>query len=97
MEKQYKYIGMHAVSEPVIMATGDVVTLTEEDAEPLLLNGHIVEVEDPDPPKATDAAVRLAEQEGIDLNTVTGTGKDGQITHDDVHAAIEAESHEEGE
>lgn len=39
---------------------------------------------------ATDAAKELAKENGIDLATITGTGKDGVITKPDVEAAIEA-------
>lgn len=37
------------------------------------------------------AAAKLAEAEGIDLETVEGTGKNGSITKADVQAAIDAE------
>jgi pyruvate/2-oxoglutarate dehydrogenase complex dihydrolipoamide acyltransferase (E2) component len=41
---------------------------------------------------ATDAAIKLADESGIDLTDVTGTGKDGRITADDVTAAVEAKN-----
>lgn len=41
---------------------------------------------------ASPAAQKLADENGIDLNNVTGTGKDGRIVHGDVVAYIEADS-----
>jgi pyruvate dehydrogenase E2 component (dihydrolipoamide acetyltransferase) len=40
-----------------------------------------------DGPAATPTARKLAEANGIDLNTITGTGPNGKITKDDVEAA----------
>jgi pyruvate/2-oxoglutarate dehydrogenase complex dihydrolipoamide acyltransferase (E2) component len=40
----------------------------------------------------TDAAKELAETEGIDLSTVSGTGESGRITIGDVRKAAEANS-----
>lgn len=39
---------------------------------------------------ATDAAVALAEENGIDLATVNGTGNNGRIGKPDVQAAIDS-------
>ena len=98
---QYKYLGTAARTEPVIMAPGDIVTLEPDQAQPLLQEGFLMEVVEQEPLKATEAAQKLAESEGIDLHTIVATGADGQITHDDVHKAVVAkhdtESHEEGE
>lgn len=41
---------------------------------------------------ATDAAIDLAGENGIDLNTVRGTGAEGRITKSDVQAAIDAQA-----
>lgn len=41
----------------------------------------------PAPPDATEAAVRLAAEAGIDLRDVTGTGQDGRIRKRDVEKA----------
>ena len=41
---------------------------------------------------ATDAAKALADEHGLDLATVTGTGADGRITKDDVQQAIDAQA-----
>lgn len=38
---------------------------------------------------ATEAAVALAEENGVDLGAITGTGKDGRITVGDVRAVLE--------
>lgn len=43
----------------------------------------------PSGPAATDAARELANELGVDLERVTGTGKDGNITIKDVHAAAD--------
>jgi pyruvate dehydrogenase E2 component (dihydrolipoamide acetyltransferase) len=40
------------------------------------------------PPKATPIAQKLAAEHGIDLSQVTGTGRDGQVTRQDVEAFI---------
>lgn len=40
--------------------------------------------------EATDAASDLAEELGVDLASVEGTGKDGKITVGDVRAASDA-------
>lgn len=47
-------------------------------------------------PNASDAAIALAEQHGIDITTVTGTGTNGNITKPDVQAVIDAASEVEG-
>lgn len=39
---------------------------------------------------ATDAAVALAEEAGIDLSSVKGSGDGGRITKADVQASIDA-------
>ena len=44
----------------------------------------------PAEPKASDAAKALAEQHGIDLATITGTGADGNIIVGDVQAVVDA-------
>lgn len=37
---------------------------------------------------ATDAAIQLANEHGLDLDSVIGTGKNGRITLNDVRAII---------
>lgn len=39
---------------------------------------------------ATESAVKLAEAEGLDLSTVTGTGAEGRITKADAEQALAA-------
>ena len=41
-----------------------------------------------EPVSASPAARKLADEEGIDMQSVTGTGKDGRITKDDVTRAV---------
>lgn len=48
------------------------------------------EVKTPDAPKASAAAQKLAEENGIELAGITGSGADGAITVNDVKAAIAA-------
>lgn len=43
-------------------------------------------------PEATDAAERKAEELGVDLSSVEGTGKDGRVTVGDVERAAEMQS-----
>lgn len=43
--------------------------------------------QEPAGPNATDAALELAAEKGVDLGQVKGTGADGRITVDDVRAA----------
>jgi len=38
-------------------------------------------------PNATDGALTAAEELGVDINTITGSGKDGKVTKADVEAA----------
>jgi 2-oxoisovalerate dehydrogenase E2 component (dihydrolipoyl transacylase) len=43
----------------------------------------------PQRPKATPPVRRYARDRGVDLATLTGTGKDGRVTHEDVDRALE--------
>lgn len=43
-------------------------------------------------PEATEAAAKLAKQEGIDLSDVKGTGAEGRIKVDDVEAIVEKQA-----
>lgn len=45
----------------------------------------------------TDAAKALAGANGIDLDSVAGTGADGRVTKDDVQAVIDAQAPPEPE
>lgn len=42
------------------------------------------------PPEISAASKKLAEENGIDITTITGTGANGAIVKADVEAAIEA-------
>ena len=46
----------------------------------------------PVPINATDGAKEMAEEYGVDLTTVKGTGKDGRILLIDVRAVIDGDS-----
>src|SRR5690606_11258850 len=41
---------------------------------------------------ATDAAIRLADEHGLDLNEIEGSGHDGRITINDVQANLDSEN-----
>jgi len=41
-------------------------------------------------PRATQTALEAAEELGVDISTVTGTGKDGRVTKADVEEAASA-------
>jgi pyruvate/2-oxoglutarate dehydrogenase complex dihydrolipoamide acyltransferase (E2) component len=45
----------------------------------------------------TDSAKTLAEQEGIDLAQVTGTGRDGRVTQQDVQKFIQSQQESNGD
>jgi pyruvate/2-oxoglutarate dehydrogenase complex dihydrolipoamide acyltransferase (E2) component len=62
-----------------------VVELVEASAEPAESIGAPPATVD-----ATDAAVELANANGIDLTTVEGTGKDGRVLEGDVKKLVEA-------
>ena len=65
---------------------GKVVPLKRKMAEHLEYanKGHIVDPVETESPKATKGAEQEAQVLGVDLNTVPGTGRDGQITKRDV-------------
>jgi len=44
---------------------------------------------EPEAPEATEAAEKLAEEKGVDLTEIEGTGVDGKVTKWDVEAALE--------
>lgn len=58
-------------------------------------NGADVAPEDSEAPEATEAAVELAEEKGVDLSQVEGSGKDGKIIKSDVEAVAEENDPEE--
>lgn len=58
--------------------------LSDAPQEPLRPNGAQADPSPAEPPRATAAARRKAEELGVDLGEVEGTGTGGQITVDDV-------------
>ncbi|MGY6551883.1 MAG: 2-oxo acid dehydrogenase subunit E2 [Erythrobacter sp.] len=72
--------GEEADKAPAPQAKQDKQAEEDKQAEP----------EETPPPAATPTARRLAEQNGIDLAALTGSGPKGKITKDDVEAAIAA-------
>lgn len=72
---------------------GTEVELTDKDAKRFgakVAPAGATAVEVDEQVKASAAATKLAEENGIDLATITGTGKDGAISKPDVQAAIDA-------
>ncbi len=54
-------------------------------------------VKEPELIQATEAAVKLAEEAGLDLATIEGSGAEGAIIKSDVEAALKAEAEAEAE
>ena len=71
------------LAEPGAVATDEARTAEEIEAS-AAANNEASEV------NATDGAVEAANELGVDLATVTGTGADGRITKADVEAAHSA-------
>lgn len=69
---------------------GDTVTGVPQADTRLVEEGILIQTEEGEQLSPTDAAVKLAEDEDIDINAVAGTGQDGRVTVDDVSDAIEA-------
>lgn len=68
------------------------VEVTEEIRNsPLLVVEEVMRSEDPisEGVQATDAAIRLAEEAGIPLGSVVGTGAGGRVTKRDVEAVLD--------
>jgi pyruvate/2-oxoglutarate dehydrogenase complex dihydrolipoamide acyltransferase (E2) component len=95
---KYRNVGNHAedLADGRMIGPGEYVELSEEeaddprakdliDSEVFLLIGE---------PKATDAAKALADEKGITLTSVTGTGKESQITERDVERAAREQGEE---
>lgn len=81
--------------QTVQLSPGETYDLDRDVAETLIDHGEAVGVQDyetqvqPAPEtKATDAARDLAEEEGIDLSKVDGSGEDGKILKSDVQDAL---------
>jgi pyruvate/2-oxoglutarate dehydrogenase complex dihydrolipoamide acyltransferase (E2) component len=74
---------------------GDRVSEADAKKNPQLLGRDVLAKERavvPPDINATDAAVRLAKEHGLDLTTVVGTGKDGRIVDADVQAVVDQAS-----
>jgi pyruvate dehydrogenase E2 component (dihydrolipoamide acetyltransferase) len=65
----------------------DISDLSERDRERLLDHPLVTPLE----VDATDSARELAEEHGIDLNGIDGSGEDGRVLKSDVEAALEDE------
>src|SRR5699024_1487780 len=51
---------------------------------------HAAKEESYDDPVAAPAARKLISEQGLDISAITGTGKGGRITKEDVQAAVQA-------
>jgi pyruvate dehydrogenase E2 component (dihydrolipoamide acetyltransferase) len=78
------------VAEGEIVPVGTVLIVIETDA------GEVVRKPTDDRVRATPLMRRLAQELGVDLATVTGSGPQGRITEEDVHAAAGPRAAEEG-
>jgi pyruvate/2-oxoglutarate dehydrogenase complex dihydrolipoamide acyltransferase (E2) component len=99
---EMKNVGLHAenLASGQILAPGESAPVDEEGLKDpfnadLIDRGILIDVSSGEEPNATDAAKDLAEREGVELASVTGTGADGRITQNDVERTI-AETSAEG-
>ena len=67
---------------------GDVIEVTDAEYEAFSFKFELLEEEPTGPPDATRGALELAEQHGVDLSSVRGSGPDGRIYKADVEAVI---------
>lgn len=89
--QEYKWVGTHVqeITGGRMLEPGERMTLDEEAVEEyhnadLIAQGLLIPLGEAAEPLASEAAVDLAQQEGVQLNAVTGTGVDGRITKADV-------------
>ncbi len=78
--------------DEIIAETRAVVMTREQWEEKQALKEAGGEIEEEKPAasiKASPVAKRLAKERGIDISTIKGTGPDGRIVREDVHAAAE--------
>jgi pyruvate/2-oxoglutarate dehydrogenase complex dihydrolipoamide acyltransferase (E2) component len=84
------------------LAPGEVVKdLSEEDiSDPhnaaLIEEGTLMSLDEAANPDATDSAAQLAEENGVNLAEITGTGVGGRITKEDVERHLAETSEQEG-
>jgi pyruvate/2-oxoglutarate dehydrogenase complex dihydrolipoamide acyltransferase (E2) component len=83
-----------AISEDYAKGYLDLTTVPGEPSTPIAVTPATPEEEDDDAAAesevdATESAVALAEENGVDLSEVEGTGTDGRITKADVQAYLD--------
>jgi pyruvate/2-oxoglutarate dehydrogenase complex dihydrolipoamide acyltransferase (E2) component len=89
---KYRNVGNHAedLADGRMVGPGEYVEIDDEQLKEgrnadLIDTGVFIEIGEV---QATDSAKQLAEKEGVQLEAVTGTGKDGQVTQQDVERHI---------
>jgi pyruvate/2-oxoglutarate dehydrogenase complex dihydrolipoamide acyltransferase (E2) component len=95
-----KTTGSGRVEQPAVAGKAESRTSTGEVAPPPQPDGDLtraaldraadLQADGASALEATESAKALADELGVDLATVTGTGKDGRVTRDDVQAAAAA-------
>lgn len=98
---EFKHVGAHVetLDAGQMVAPGDIFEVTGEQAamprfQDLLKEGVVISTAGA--PQATDAAEKLAEEEGVELASVVGTGVDGTITKGDVEAYLASQEEKGG-
>lgn len=98
----YKNVGAHAedTAEGAVVAPGETTGENFNPEDPfnkrLIDEDVFIPIEGENHPDATPGALELADQEGVPLTAVTGTGSGGRITKEDVERHIAEASGEEG-
>lgn len=80
---------IEASAEDIVDVEEDVVEEEIDEEDLLELPEEELEVDTGSEINATDAAKKLAEEEGIELSDVVGTGKDGSILKSDVEKLMD--------
>lgn len=93
VEEEKKHFGSQPFTyEPPELAHDDVLSEKVQevvDFEPLMTSENAFNLEEID---ATSSALRLAEETGVDLSEVKGTGKNGKIIQGDVLKYLEEQN-----